>query len=205
MSKMKLPALWTDSKWWSSDKSVLHPLNRSLIMWAMLFIKCTITNQWLLRVPDIHEAQKQSSFMFCLIFFSIHNVDYQKSEWYFFDQGPIDGKSEVKVEKHHLVAELKLKMLNLQKVTFSISTLPPGDTFEFWTHFSHLWTIGQKSIIQIFDMLYINKFYWNLAECISGILNVFSLCFCDTLIHQHSPMSAFAYKCGVRYIVFSVW
>ena len=47
-----------------------------------------------------------------------------------FDQGAIDGKSEVKVKKCHLVAELKLKTLNLQKVTFSISTLPPGDTFE---------------------------------------------------------------------------
>ncbi len=35
---------------------------------------------------------------------------YQKSEWYFFDQGSIDGKSEVKVEKRHLVVELKLKM-----------------------------------------------------------------------------------------------
>ncbi len=35
---------------------------------------------------------------------------YQKSEWYFFDQGPTDMKSEVKVEKRHLVAELKLKM-----------------------------------------------------------------------------------------------
>ena len=54
---------------------------------------------------------------------------YQKSEWYFFDQGSIDGKSEVKVEKCHLVAELKLKMLNMQKVTFLISTPPPGGAF----------------------------------------------------------------------------
>ena len=35
-----------------------------------------------------------------------------------FDQGSIDGKSEVKVEKRHLVAEQKLKMLNMQKVKF---------------------------------------------------------------------------------------
>ncbi len=84
---------------------------------------------------------------------------YPKSEWYFFDQGSIDEKTEVKVEKCHLVAELKLKMLNLQKVTFLISALPLGDTFQLWTHFSHLWSLGQKSIIQIFDMLRINKFH----------------------------------------------
>ncbi len=54
----------------------------------------------------------------------------KKSEWYIFDQGSIDWKSEVKVEKRHLVAELKLKMLNKQRVTFSISTPPPGGAFE---------------------------------------------------------------------------
>ena len=95
---------------------------------------------------------------------------YKKSEWYFFDRGSIDGKSEVEVEKRHLVVELKLKMLNRQKVTFSISTLPPGGTFELLVHFSHLWAIAQKSIIQIFDTLSNNKFHWNSAPCISGIL-----------------------------------
>ncbi len=39
------------------------------------------------------------------------------------------------------------------------------------TNFSHVWTLGQKSIIQIFYMLYINKFHLHLAPCISGILN----------------------------------
>ena len=96
---------------------------------------------------------------------------YQKCEWYFFDQGSIDGKSEVKVEKRHLVAELKFKMLIMQKVTFSISAPPPGDTFELLLHFSYLWNIAQKSIIQIFDTLSINKFQWNFAPWISGILN----------------------------------
>ncbi len=67
---------------------------------------------------------------------------YKKSEWYFFDQGSIDGKSEVKVEKHHLVVELKLKVLDMQKVTFSISTPPPGGAFELLLHFSHLWNIA---------------------------------------------------------------
>ncbi len=95
---------------------------------------------------------------------------YKKSEWYFFDQGSIDGKSEVKVEKHHLLAELKLKMLNMQKVTFSILTPPPGGAFELLLHFSYLWNIAQKIVIQIFDMFSINKFDWNFAPCISGIL-----------------------------------
>ena len=39
---------------------------------------------------------------------------------------------KVKVEKHQLEAELKLKMLNTQKVTFSISTLSSGGTFELF-------------------------------------------------------------------------
>ncbi len=96
---------------------------------------------------------------------------HQKSEWYFFHQGSIDGKSEVKMEKCHLVAELKLKMLNMQKVTFSISTPPPGGAFELLLHFSYLRNIAPKSIIQIFDTLSIKKFHWNFAPCISGILN----------------------------------
>ncbi len=82
----------------------------------------------------------------------------------------MDGKGEVKVKKCHLVAELKLKMLNMQKVTFSISPLPPGGAFELLLHFSYLWNIAQKSIIQIFDTLSINKFHRNFAPCISGIL-----------------------------------
>ncbi len=84
---------------------------------------------------------------------------YKKSEWPFFDQGSIDGKSEVQVEKCHQMAEPKLKMLNLQKVTFSISALPPGDAFELLIHFSHLWTNAQKRVIQIFDTLCIDKFH----------------------------------------------
>ncbi len=44
-------------------------------------------------------------------------------------QGSIHGKSEVKVEKGHLVAELKLKMINMRKATFSISTLSPRGCF----------------------------------------------------------------------------
>ncbi len=86
----------------------------------------------------------------------------------------VDGKSEVKMEKCHLVAEqrlkmlnmqkvtfsaeLKLKMLNVQKVTFSNSTPPPGGAFEVLLHFSYLWNIAKKGIIQILDTLSISKF-----------------------------------------------
>ncbi len=76
---------------------------------------------------------------------------YKKFEWYFFDQGSTDGKSEVNVEKCHMVAELKLKMLNMQKVTFSISAPSPGGAFKPLLHFPGLWNIAKKSIIQIFD------------------------------------------------------
>ncbi len=91
---------------------------------------------------------------------------YQKSEWYFFDQGSIDGKSEVGLEKYHLVAELKLNMLNMHKVTFSILTPPTAGAFELLLHFSYLWNIAQKCIIQIFDTLSINNFHWNFPQCI---------------------------------------
>ncbi len=63
------------------------------------------------------------------------------------------------MEKCYLMVELKLKMLNMQKVTFSISTPPPGGTFELLLHLSHLWNIAQKSIIQISDTLTINKYH----------------------------------------------
>ena len=53
----------------------------------------------------------------------------------------IDAKSEVKVEKRQFVAKLKLKMLNMQKVTFSTSTPPPGGAFELLLHFSYIWNI----------------------------------------------------------------
>ena len=112
----------------------------------------------------------------------------QKSEWNFFDQGSIDGKSEVKMEKCHLVAELKLKMLNVQKVTFSISTPPPGGTFELLLHFSHLWNIAQKSIIQIFDTFSINKFHWILLHVYQVSLN------CIWCMHQSKRLQQYFFK-----------
>ncbi len=63
-------------------------------------------------------------------------------------------------------------------LSFSISALPPGGVFPLWLHFSHLWTLGQKSIIQIFDTSWLdknirqivkNECFW--ASCISGTLN----------------------------------
>ncbi len=124
---------------------------------------------------------KNTQFL-CFVRYFYQAMTYQKSEWSFFDQGSIDGKSEVNMEKCHLVAELKLKMLNMQKVTFSISTSPPGGAFKLSLHFSYLWNIAQKSIIQIFDTLNINKFHLKFAPCISGILKTngtgkWSVCF----------------------------
>ena len=69
------------------------------------------------------------------------------------------GKVMSKWKKRHLVAELKLKMFNMQKTTFLIPIPPPGGAFELLFHFSYLWNIAQTSIIQIFDMLSINKFH----------------------------------------------
>ena len=92
-----------------------------------------------------------------------------------FDQGSIDNKSEVKVEKRHLMGKLKLKMLNMQNVTFSISTPPPGATFELLLHFFYLWNIAQKSIIKIFDTLSINKFSLKFS-----VLHVYQ-------VYQHIP------------------
>ena len=121
-----------------------------------------------LRIPDIHEAQNTNFLRFVWYFYQA--TLYKKSEWYFFDQWSRGGKNEVKVKKCHLVAKLKLKMLNMQKVTFSISTPPPGGTFKLLLHFPYLWNIAKKSIIRIFDVLSIKKLHWNFAPCISGIL-----------------------------------
>ncbi len=77
---------------------------------------------------------------------------YQKSEGCFFDNLSRGVKNGVKVEKRPLVTQLKLKM------SFSITTPPTGGTFELLLHFSYLWNIAQKSIIQIFDMLSIEYF-----------------------------------------------
>ncbi len=95
------------------------------------------------------------------VWYFYQDTMYQRSEWHFFDLGSIDEKREVRV---------KLKVLNVQILAFSISTPPPGGTFELLLHFFHLWNIAQKSIIQIFDTSSINKIHWKFAPCISGIL-----------------------------------
>ncbi len=111
------------------------------------------------RVPYIHEASKHSFFTFFLIFLSSHDVS---KIWIILFWPRV----------HTSVAELKLKTSNMQKVTFSISTPPPGGAFELLLHFFYPCNISQKSIIQIFYTLSINKFHWSFAPCISGILNL---------------------------------
>ncbi len=63
-----------------------------------------------------------------------------------------DCKNVLTFDKRPLVAELKLKTLKIRHfVTFSISALPPEGTFQMLTHFYHLWPLGQRNDVQIFD------------------------------------------------------
>ena len=69
--------------------------------------------------------------------------------------------------------------------TFSISTLPPEGAFQMLYHFHHLWPLGQKSVIQIFDRWSgYKKMKQNmqrglilsaLASCICSILQLLNL------------------------------
>ncbi len=58
----------------------------------------------------------------------------------------------------------------MHQVTFLISAQPPGCTFQLWLHVSDLWTSCQKNAPWIFDMLCIDKFWWNLPSCIARTL-----------------------------------
>ncbi len=59
-----------------------------------------------------------------------------------------------------------------------IFTFNSGGAFKLLLHFSYLWNIAQKSIIQIFDTLNINKFHWNFAPRKSGIHNGGPIVYC---------------------------
>ncbi len=51
-----------------------------------------------------------------------------------------------------LVAELKLKTSQLEQFfMFLISALPPEGAFQMFIHFWHVWPLGQKRVIQIFE------------------------------------------------------
>ncbi len=64
----------------------------------------------------------------------------------------LDAKSVLTFEICPLVAELNLKVShNGQFFMFSISALPTEGRFQMSTHFWHLWPLGQKRIIQIFE------------------------------------------------------
>ncbi len=65
---------------------------------------------------------------------------------------PIDAKSVLTFEKCSLVAELKLKMSQIALfLMFSMSALPPEGAFQMLAQFHHIWPLGQKTVIQIFD------------------------------------------------------
>ncbi len=77
---------------------------------------------------------------------------FKKFECTFFDQVAIDAKTVLTFENYPLVAELKLKMSqNGLFFMFSISALPPEGAFQMLTHFWHLWPLGQKTYVQIFE------------------------------------------------------
>ena len=63
-----------------------------------------------------------------------------------------DAKNVQTFEKRPLAAELKLKTSQLEQFfMFSISALPPKGVFQMLRHFLHLWPLGQKRVIQIFE------------------------------------------------------
>ncbi len=81
-----------------------------------------------LRIPDINEAK------------IVNKHSKAPNIWgEFFDNLSIDGKSEVKVEKHSLVAEVKWKTSPDAWFTFSISAQPLEVTFQMSAHFLHLY------------------------------------------------------------------
>ena len=56
------------------------------------------------------------------------------------------------------MAELKLKMLIMHQVTFLISTMSPGCTFQLRLCFSHLLNSCQNNAPRIFDTSCITNF-----------------------------------------------
>ena len=83
----------------------------------------------------------------CLRILAMHEAKYsiyQKSETNYFQQWPIDWKSEVIVEKYPLVVEVKLNMLPDMILAFSISPLPLNVSFQMSALFLHLLTHCQK-------------------------------------------------------------
>ena len=71
-----------------------------------------------------------------------------------------------KWSQSHLLAELKLKILNMQRVTFSISTPSPSGAFGILLHFPYLWNIAQKVSF---------RFFYMLGICIQNLQNRLSI------------------------------
>ncbi len=107
-----------------------------------------------------------------------------------FGQCSTAWKSVVKVQKHHLVAELKLKMSLFAYLTFSISALPPSGVFPLWLHFWHPWSLSQRSIIHIYDTSCLDtKIRQNVKnECI------WASCISDTL--KNKSFYSILFDCG---------
>ncbi len=136
----------------------------------------------------------KNSYFLRFVWYFYPSMMYQKSEWFFFDEGSIDGKSEVNLEKTPPVEELKLKMkmLNMQKVTFSISTLPLGGTFKLLLHLFYLWAIALNRVrffrflicwVLTFTEILLHVYQVSLKTCTSNILS--NLSYIKDVMNNH--------------------
>ncbi len=85
-------------------------------------------------------------------------TSFQKSERYFFDKTSIDETKWSQCWNVTSSGRAEIKNVKIVVLSFSISALPPGGAFKIWLNFYHLWTLGQKSIVQIFNSSCINWF-----------------------------------------------
>ncbi len=58
---------------------------------------------------------------------------------YYIWKGPSGGRAEIENVTDRAISYV------------SISALPPEGAFQMLTHFHHVWPLGQKSVIQIFN------------------------------------------------------
>ena len=112
-----------------------------------------LVNLITLRIVDIHGGKitknQTPTGTFCSIILPPDRLS--KICMILFYQVARDAKNVSTFEKCPLVAELKLKMSQIEQFfMFLISALPPEGAFKMFTHFS-IWPTGQKNIIQFFE------------------------------------------------------
>ena len=93
-----------------------------------------------------------------VLWYFFQSMMFKKLEWFFLDQGATYVLSEVYVVKCPLMAELTLKLLNMQKWHLQFQLCHQVALLNFDSIFSQLWNIAKKSIIQIFSYVVYWKF-----------------------------------------------